>query len=249
MILKSAAVRTAPAVELPSAQPSAAGGGTAECLPTRRPRARHYGHGQYHHPSGDHGTVTASHQPRQDSDEALRRLLQQVWRDHVGPQLTGRFAAQRRAGARWGARVAGASGRFVDSLLNLRGRPFARALGVLGMQAGALIPDAWDWSWWRRSADRPARAAAARAVRQHLRQAERAAALACLGLPEDATAEQVRTRWRELAHRWHPDRAPSDEQRREHQLRFIAYRAAVDRLRTLEAGGDADGAAGGGAHR
>lgn len=168
--------------------------------------------------------------PGNSADAAFQRFLARVWRDDVRPKLTGPNAQLRATTAKAGGTVAGLSGRLLDSLFGLRGRPFSRAFTVLGSSAGALLPDLFEWDWLRRAtaAQREVleKAAAFRAA-----ELERGDALALFGLPVTATYEQVRAAWRDASFRWHPDKAASDEQRREHHLRFVAYQQAYERLR------------------
>src|SRR5262245_59841303 len=90
--------------------------------------------------------------PAPRGDLAFQRFLQRVWRDDVGPLLRGRQADQRRKAARIGGTVAGTGGALLDRMLGLRGRPFSRAMTVLGSTLGAILPDAWDWNWLRKAA-------------------------------------------------------------------------------------------------
>lgn len=173
--------------------------------------------------------------PDKRTDAAFQRFLGRVWRDEVLPKLTGPNAQLRAKSARAGGALAGMSGRLLDSLFGLRGRPFSRALTVLGSSAGALLPDLFEWDWLRRAT------AAQREVLENAA-ANRAGELAKLealdlfGLPPAATFEQVRAAWRDASFRWHPDKAANDDQRREHHLRFVAYQQAYERLRqTFEA--------------
>lgn len=163
------------------------------------------------------------------SDEAFQRFLRRVWRTDIRPLLNDRLAGQRRAAARAGSSAAGSAGLLVDRLLGLKGRPFARAMTVLGGSLGAMLPDVWDWRWLRETADESQRAAAHEGIRRCAADLEEDEALALFGLDGRAARDELRSAWRQASKRWHPDLA-SDEQRREHHLRFISYQCAYERL-------------------
>lgn len=172
------------------------------------------------------------------SETALRGFFERVWRDDVRPLLAGRQNATRRRLASWGGQTAAATGALLDGAFRLRGRPFTRSLTVLGATLGALLPDAWDWNWWKSELDPQTRARVSQRIRSAAEQLSEDAALALLDLDPDASAEQLRSAWRAAALRWHPDKAPSVEQQREYQLRFMAYQAAYRRLQAAYAAGD-----------
>lgn len=175
-------------------------------------------------------------QSKPDGDRALRAFLQRVWRDDITPLLSGPRAEQRRNSARWGGKVAAAGGLAVDSLFRLRGRPFTRAMTVLGSTFGAILPDAWDWRWLRQATEKQREVVRDR-VRQRAEQMSDREALDIFGLSESATHEQLRHAWRLVSQRWHPDKAPDDEARSEYHVRFIACRSAYDRLEAAYAAG------------
>lgn len=168
--------------------------------------------------------------PGRPSDEALRRFLRRVWRTDVEPLLRGKYAAQRRKSARVGGKVAATGGLLLDSLLRLRGKPFTRAMSVMGSSLGALLPDVWDWKWLRTSADEQDRKVVADQVERRAAQLPEADALALFDLPPTASREQLKQVWRTVSQRWHPDKVPDPQQRTEYHLRFVAYQAAHERL-------------------
>ncbi len=166
----------------------------------------------------------------------MARFMRRVWIRDVEPLLDGRRDESRKTGARVGAKVAGAAGGVLDRLLKLRGKPFTRAMTVMGASLGAMAPDAWDWPRLRRAGEK-ARATAERHVAEGAAALEEIEALALFGLGPDATREALTAAWHEAARVWHPDMAPDDAQRERHNMRFIAYRAAYERLRAaFEAG-------------
>jgi hypothetical protein len=173
---------------------------------------------------------------RVDQDEALRRFLRRVWRRDVAPLLRGELARARRRGAATGGRAAAAGGLLIDSLLRLRGRPFTRMLTVMGASLGAMLPDVWSWELLR-GAEPRLRARADECVRRRADGIRQREALELLGLAPTATRDDLRRAWRRVSRRWHPDKAPNDAARAEHQTRFIAYRAAYERLLELYQGG------------
>lgn len=165
-----------------------------------------------------------------DKDEAFRRFLRRVWRDDVAPLLRDRRAADRRQAARAGGKIAATGGLLVDTLFGLKGKPFARFMTVMGTRLGAILPDAWDWQWLRESATPEQRQRVAREVRRRAGQLPERAALGLFGLSPSATRDDAKRAWREVSLRWHPDHAPDDARRREYHVRFVAYRAAYERL-------------------
>jgi hypothetical protein len=167
---------------------------------------------------------------RPPDDEALRRFLQRVWQSDVVPLLRGPKAGQRRTTARIGGKVAGTTGLLVDSLLRLKGRPFTRALTVLGSTLGAILPDAWDWEWLRAKAGPVARKVVAEQVGRRAGELPLKEALALFHLTPAASETQLKHAWRELSQRWHPDKAPDEERRAEYHVRFVAYQGAYERL-------------------
>lgn len=179
----------------------------------------------------------ASAESPSPADAAFRRFLQRVWQHDVVPLLRDRRAGQRRTTARVGGKLAAAGGLLVDSLFRLRGRPFARFMTVMGSRLGAMLPDLWDWRWLRESADAADRAVLADQLGRRAAELPEADALALFGLAPTATADDLRDAWRAAAARWHPDKAATDAERREHQVRFVAYQAAYDRLATAYAAG------------
>jgi hypothetical protein len=168
--------------------------------------------------------------PSQPGDAALGKLLRRVWRSDVEPLLRGTRAAQRRRSARVGGKVAATGGLVLDTLFRLRGKPFTRAMSVMGSSLGAMLPDVWDWKWLRSSATREQRKVVADQVRRRAAELPEADALALFDLPPSTTREQLKQAWRTISQRWHPDKAPSDAERPEYHVRFIAYQAAYERL-------------------
>jgi len=166
---------------------------------------------------------------RAADDEAFRRFLRRVWHHDVAPLLRGAQVQRRRRAARVGGKIAAATGLAVDSLLHLRGRPFTRFMTVMGSRLGAMLPDAWDWQWFRTSGP-----AAQRLTEKHVRKAAGTLpeddALALFGLPRSASIDDLKRAWRSVSQRWHPDKAPDEAARSEYHLRFVAYQAAYERL-------------------
>jgi hypothetical protein len=169
-------------------------------------------------------------QPSEHSDAALARFLRQIWQTDVEPLLRGKRAAQRRKSARVGGKVAATGGLVLDTLFRLRGKPFTRAMTVMGSSIGAMLPDVWDWKWLRRSATREDRQVVSDQVRRRAAQLPEADALALFDLAPTASRAELKESWRALSQRWHPDKAPDDEQRPEYHVRFITYQAAYERL-------------------
>lgn len=143
----------------------------------------------------------------------------------------------RAAAARRGVQVGGVAGLALDGLLRLRGRPFTRMLTVLGGRFGALLPDTWDWGWFSSGASARERSVIEERVLRRARELADDEALRLLGLPPTASPEALKSAWREHARRWHPDLAPDGAQRAEYRVRFIAYQAAYERLRSAYEGG------------
>ena len=164
------------------------------------------------------------------TDDAMQRFYQRVWRENVVPLLRGHQAEQRRKTARVGGKLAAASGRFLDSLLGLRGKPFTRSLTIMGTRLGALLPDAWDWRWWRDEADTETRRQIAELIERRALEMQDAEARALLDVPPQASLDELKQAWRRLSQHYHPDKAADDHQRREYHLRFITYQAAYERL-------------------
>jgi hypothetical protein len=168
--------------------------------------------------------VTASAQER-----AFRVFLRRVWKRDVAPLLRERQPERRRRTARAGGKLAGATGLAVDSLFHLKGRPFTRFMLTMGASVGAMLPDIWDWQWFR-----AAGAAAQKLTEQRVRRAAgelpEAEALELFGLAPSADRAELKRVWRAASKRWHPDKAPDAASRDEHRLRFVAYQAAYQRL-------------------
>ena len=164
------------------------------------------------------------------SDVALGRFLRRVWKHDVEPLLRDQRASQRRSSARAGGRIAATGGLLLDSLFGLRGRPFTRAMTVMGSSLGAMLPDVWDWKWLRSSATQKQRRVVADQVERRAAELPEADALALFGLTAHATRAELKQAWRAVSKRWHPDKAPDDSARAEFHLRFVAYQAAYHRL-------------------
>jgi hypothetical protein len=163
-------------------------------------------------------------------DQALGRFLQRVWLTDVQPLLRGKYADQRCKSARVGGKVAAAGGLVLDTLFRLRGKPFTRAMTVMGSSLGAMLPDVWDWKWLRDSAKNEDRQAVVDQVRRRAAELPEADALELFELPPSASREQLKAAWRTISQRWHPDKAPDADRRAEYHLRFVAYQAAYERL-------------------
>ncbi|QOJ13940.1 MAG: DnaJ domain-containing protein [Planctomycetia bacterium] len=172
----------------------------------------------------------ASATPRAREEAAFRRFVQRVWQHDVAPLLRDRQAAQRRGGARIGGSVGAGAGLLLDRLFGLRGRPFARFGTVVGATLGAVLPDAWDWQWFR-SAGQDEQRAVSDAVQRRAADLPEVEALELLGLTASATRDDLRIAWRRAAAEWHPDGAANDADRTERHLRFVALQAAHERLR------------------
>lgn len=173
--------------------------------------------------------MAATRRP-ENENEALRRFVRRVWVDDIHPLLRGRYAEQRQKSARAVGKLAAGTGLLADKLLRLRGKPFTRALTVLGSTAGALLPDVWDWEWLRKKASGQQQKVVAERLRHHAAQLPERGALALFGLSPTATREELKQAWRTVSQRWHPDKATTDASRAEHHIRFIAYQAAYERL-------------------
>lgn len=161
--------------------------------------------------------------------EAFRQFLRRVWQD-VRPQLDDPRAAQRTKSARVTGKVAAATGLFVDGLLGLKGKPFARFMTVMGTSVGAMLPDVWDWKWLRENAGPEQRQKVVEEVRRRATAISEAAALELFGLSPTAPREELKRAWRETLQRWHPDKAPDEHARAEYHVRFLAYQTAYERL-------------------
>lgn len=162
-------------------------------------------------------------------NDAFRQFLRRVWRHDVAPLLRDRRAAQRRKSARVGGKLGAAAGLLVDGLFGLKGKPFARFGTVMGSSFGAMLPDVWDWNWLR-SADDAERAVVEDQVSRRVAELPEADALALFDLTPNASRDQLRDAWREIALRWHPDKAPGASERAEYHVRFLAYKSAHERL-------------------
>jgi hypothetical protein len=165
-----------------------------------------------------------------DESEAFRRFLRRVWRDDVAPLLADRRAEQRRKAARVTGKLAAATGLLFDGVFRLKGKPFTRFMTVMGTSLGAMLPDVWDWEWLRSDAAPEEREAVAERVAARAGELEEAEALAMFGLTPGATAADVKQAWRAVLQRWHPDKAPDEARRAEYHVRFLAYKAAYERI-------------------
>jgi DnaJ domain len=164
------------------------------------------------------------------SAEEFQRFLNRVWKGDVAPLLRGPRAGQRSTAARVLGAAAGLSGGVLDRLLGFRGRPFSRALCVLGSSVGAMLPDAWDWTWLREKAGPRERERVSATLEREVDRVSLDEARSLLGLHRDASLDDLRKAWREACLTWHPDRAADERDRREFQLRFIVLKRAYDRL-------------------
>jgi hypothetical protein len=153
-----------------------------------------------------------------------------VWRTDVARLLRDHRAAQRAKTARVTGKAAAATGLFVDTLLGLKGKPFARFMTVMGTSVGAMLPDVWDWKWLRESASRAERQAVQEGVARQAAALPEAEALALFGLTPDVSREALKRVWRATLQRWHPDKAPDERSRAEYHVRFLAYKTAYERL-------------------
>ena len=168
--------------------------------------------------------------PPPPENDALRRFLRQVWQEDVVPKLRDHRAAQRAKTARAGGKAAAAAGLLVDTLFRLKGKPFTRALTVMGSSLGAMLPDVWDWKWLRDNADEREREVVREQVRRRAAQLPEADALALFGLSPEADRREFRKAWRAVLLRCHPDKAPDEASQAEYHVRFLAFKAAHERL-------------------
>jgi len=164
------------------------------------------------------------------TDAALGGFLRRVWKEDVGPLLRDKRAEQRRKSARVGGKIAATGGLLIDSLFHLRGRPFTRAMTVMGASLGAMAPDVWDWKWLRSSATDQQRQVVNERIKRRAAELPEADALALFNLTPADGRTRLKQAWREISQRWHPDKAPNEEARFEYHLRFVAYQAAYERL-------------------
>ncbi|TWT45554.1 Chaperone protein DnaJ [Phycisphaerae bacterium RAS1] len=163
------------------------------------------------------------------ASEAFHRFLRRVWQRDIRPLLSGVQADRRARYARAGGKAAAAAGLLLDGALRLRGRPFTRFLTVMGSSLGAIAPDVFEWDLFARLKPEQRSAAEGR-VERAARELPDAEALALFELSPSATRDDLRSAWRGAAQRWHPDKAPDEQQRAEHQVRFLTYQAAYERL-------------------
>lgn len=163
-------------------------------------------------------------------NEAFRRFVRRVWRQDITPLLRGQHAAQRRTAAQVGGKVAASGGLLIDGLLRLKGKPFTRFLTIFGSTLGAILPDVWDWKWYREQAGPRARKIVAEQVKRRAGELPIHEALALFRLSPTAARDELKQAWRQTSHRWHPDHAPDEQRRSEYHVRFVAYQAAYERL-------------------
>lgn len=173
---------------------------------------------------------------RTNEDAQLRAILDRIWQHDVRPLLSDRHADQRRTTARLSTRAAVAAGGLLDKALRLRGRPFTRSLAVLGGAGGALLPDLWNWSWWR-ARDAETQAAIQDRIARRAAELSDEEALRLLDLSPTASAEDARAAWHVIAQRWHPDKATDEADRRERHLRFVIYEQAYRQIQAAHAAG------------
>lgn len=164
------------------------------------------------------------------ADAAFRAFLRRVWTEDIRPLLNDRRAAERSSAARTGARYAGATGAFLDGVFNLRGKPFARMFTVWGGSLGALLPDVWDWQWFRDEATDAQRQAVRERIQHRAAALPEEEALALFGLSPTASRDELRSAWREFLLRGHPDKAPSAQLRDQYTLRFLTCKSAFELL-------------------
>ncbi len=167
--------------------------------------------------------------PSTGDNESLQAFFRRVWAHDVRPLLADRHRRARATAARVGGTAAGMAGMLADRLLRLRGRPFTRAMTVLGASIGAILPDIWDWKWLAKTSDEDRRVIEEQSKRRAAELPEHDA-LALFDLPASATRAELQRAWREQCLRWHPDRATTPEARAEHHLRFVTLQAAYGRL-------------------
>lgn len=177
-----------------------------------------------------------------DRDEAFRNFLNRVWRSDIYPLIADERAETQRKAAVRGAQAAGVAGRAIDKLLGLRGRPFSRALTVLGGTIGALTPDVWSWTWFRAVSRGKDREYVTDQLERRARDLSMDDAFAMLGLPRNASRDDVTRAWRTLAKEWHPDHAPDADARSEYAARFKAYNAVYESICAEFARSDGDDA-------
>ncbi|MBI5863053.1 MAG: J domain-containing protein [Planctomycetes bacterium] len=163
-------------------------------------------------------------------EERFQAFVRRVWRNDVAPLLRGKRADQRKRAAGIGGSAAAAGGALLDGLFRLKGRPFTRAMTVIGSTIGAMIPDIWDWEWHGKKASEEQRKVVDEKVRTEAARLPEAEALALFDLPENATRAELHHAWLSMSMRWHPDKAPNAERRAEYSLRFVAYQSAYEQL-------------------
>lgn len=166
---------------------------------------------------------------RAAENEAMRRFLRRVWRHDVAPLLGGKRSESRAKAARVGGKVAAAAGLLADGLFRLKGKPFTRAMTVMGASVGAMLPDVWDWKWFR-SADERQKRVVSEQVERRAGELSVEAALEMFGLTKAASREDLKQTWRSVTQRCHPDKASGVTERAEFHLRFVTYNAAHERL-------------------
>lgn len=159
----------------------------------------------------------------------MRRFLRRVWRHDVAPLLGDKRRESRVKAARMGVKIAAAAGLLADGLFRLKGKPFTRAMTVMGASVGAMLPDVWDWKWFR-SADEGQQKVVSEQVERRAAELSLEAALELFGLTRGASREDLKQTWRSVSQRCHPDKASSDTERAEFHLRFVTYNAAHERL-------------------
>lgn len=164
-----------------------------------------------------------------NADDNLRDFYRRLWEHRIYPQLSAEDAERQAQRTRQTARWASASGRFLDSLLGLRGRPFTRAFTSLGVDLS--MPKAWDWQWFGQQSE-ATRAQLNAEAEAEVARLEIEQALALFGLSRSATEEELKAAWRVAAHRWHPDRAHTAEEREQAHSHFVTLQAAYERLLT-----------------
>jgi hypothetical protein len=162
-----------------------------------------------------------------DADDSLQRFYRRLWQQRILPSLSHEQQDKQLHRTRQTARWASAGGRFIDSLLGLRGRPFTRALTSLGVDLS--LPKTWDWNWVSRQSDQT-RQRIDSAAQAETARLENTQALALFGLDPSASLDDLRAAWHAAAHRWHPDRARTDEQRCQAHTRFITLQATYTHL-------------------
>ena len=164
-----------------------------------------------------------------NQDESLRRFYRRVWKQDVVPLLRGRRKKEREKAARVSGKIAATAGLFVDRLLGLKGRPFARSMTVMGSSLGAMLPDVWDWKWLRH-ADESQRKVVDEQVRRRVAELPVAEALDLFGLSPTATRDELKQAWRAASLKHHPDKTTDESRQTEFHLRFVTYRSAYECL-------------------